>query len=500
MPQQENLSVLIDGIWQDGPGQDLRSINPANGSVVWSAREGDATSITDAVAAARRAQPAWEDTPLPDRHDVMKRFAELAEERRTEFAGLISAETGKPHWEALTEVSAVIGKVALSIDAHAERSPSKSISPSATLSHRPLGVIGILGPFNFPAHLPNGQIVPALLAGNAVVYKPSELTPAVAQFHVQLFLDAGLAPGLLNVVIGGRSAGAALVDAAGAGGVAGIAFTGSVATGRALHRALADRPEVLLALEMGGNNPLVVADYDDLRATVNIIIRSAFITAGQRCTCARRLYLPRTPEGDRLLDALVETTGRLRTGGPEDDPVPFLGPVVSVAAADAVRSAIEDLVDRGAQLLCGPGHSVPGTGFVRPAILAADGVALPDEEIFGPVLVVQRYDDLDEALRLASDTKFGLAAGFIGSQRADFELFQRSIRAGIVNWNTPTTGASGRLPFGGVGASGNHRPAGWTAADFCSYPVATVEYSSDTESDTPLIGLDEPADYEEDQE
>lgn len=193
-----------------------------------------------------------------------------------------------------------------------------------------------------------------MIAGNTVVYKPSEAAPTVAVIYTDLLAEAGLPPGVLNVCIGARDTGAALVDA----DIDGLASTGSLATGRALHRALAGRPEVVLALEMGGNNPLVVADdVDDVDAAVNIIVRSAFATAGQRCTCARRLYLPSGPVGDDLLEALVATTRRLRVGAPDDDPQPFMGPVISTAAADQVRQAVADLVAAGAEALTGPGDS-----------------------------------------------------------------------------------------------------------------------------------------------
>ncbi|NNF53162.1 MAG: succinylglutamate-semialdehyde dehydrogenase [Acidimicrobiales bacterium] len=481
----EASAVSIDGRWRQGKGPELTSGNPADGRTVWSAGQATAGDVADALASSRSAQPSWDHTPLNEREAVLRRFEELVNENKEEFAVLISSETGKPLWEAATEVAAVAGKVALSIEAYKDRTPSVEFSETARLSHRPLGVMGVLGPFNFPAHLPNGQIVPALLAGNAVVYKPSELTPAVAQFHVDLLQKAGLPPGILNLVIGGRDVGAALVD----GAVDGIAFTGSVATGRALHRALADRPNVLLALEMGGNNPLVASSWDDLGAAVNTIIRSAFLTAGQRCTCARRLYIPSSVEGDDLLEALVNTTMRLRVGAYDDNPPPFLGPVVSAAAAASIRASITDLVASGATALTGPGEPIPGTGFVRPTILDADHVAIPDEEIFGPVLTVQRFEHLHEVFGRATATDFGLAAGLLSTSAEEFQEFQQTVRAGVINWNTPTTGASGRLPFGGVGASGNHRPAGWTAADFCSYPVAMVTYASVTDSDSPLPGL-----------
>lgn len=484
---------FINGTWRVGSGGPLESINPADQTVAWTGPAASTEDVADAVAAARAAQPDWEATPLNEREAVLERFAGVVAENRRELADLISMETGKPPWEADTEVVSVIGKVALSVDAYHERTPTVAVSDTASLAHRPVGVMAVLGPFNFPAHLPNGQILPALLAGNSVVYKPSEAAPAVAAAHVRFLAEAGVPAGVLNLVVGGPDAGRALVDAP----VNGVTFTGSVATGRALHRALAGRPDVLLALEMGGNNPLVVADFDRLDAAVNIIIRSAFITAGQRCTCARRLYLPRGAAGDSLLDALIETTERLRIGPPDDKPEPFAGPLISVAAADLVRSRIDDLINAGAVALTSltsRGDEPTATAFVGPTLLDTDGVAQADDEIFGPVLAVRRYDDLDDAFAAAAGSDYGLVAGLIGTDPAAFARFQQVLRTGLVNWNTPTTGASGRLPFGGVGASGNHRPAGWNAADFCAYPVATLANTAASEAVTPLPGLNPSGD------
>ncbi|RMH82235.1 MAG: aldehyde dehydrogenase family protein, partial [Actinomyces sp.] len=262
----------------------VRSHDPATGALVW---EGPATSpaeVEAAVARARRALPGWSGVPADERAALARRFAALVEERADTLAAAISAETGKPRWEARTEVASVVAKVEISIAARAERTPDLDLD-GARLRHRPLGVLAVLGPFNFPAHLPNGQIVPALLAGDTVVWKPSELAPSVAEIVRAAWRDAGLPDGVLELVQGGPATGAALVGA----DVDGVAFVGSYRTGAAIHRALAGRPEVMLALEMGGNNPLVVADVVDLGATVDLVARSAFSTAGQRCTCARRL-------------------------------------------------------------------------------------------------------------------------------------------------------------------------------------------------------------------
>lgn len=462
--------VFIDGQWETGSGPSLTSIDPSTGNSIWSGNQATSAEVARAIDLAHERKAGWSGLAITDREQVLRRFAELAEEDRARLRDAISSETGKPRWEADTEVTAVIGKVALSIEAYHERTPTRALSETAAVAHRPLGVMGVLGPFNFPAHLPNGQIVPALLAGNAIVYKPSELTPLVATIHVELLAAAGVPDGVLALVLGGRDTGEAVVS----GAIDGLAFTGSATTGRALHRALAGRPEVLLALEMGGNAPLVVVDAEDLEATIDIIVRSAFLTTGQRCTCARRLFLPTSRFGDEVLDGLVSWTSQLRIGGPFDDPEPFAGPVISELAADRVRDAITSLEDQGGRVLTGPGPRVAGTGFIRPTIIECDGFEVPDDEVFGPLLTVHRFEATEAAFDAAAATQFGLAAGIITEKRQLFDDFRHRVGAGIVNWNAPTTGASGRLPFGGTGASGNHRPAGWYAADFCATPVASV--------------------------
>lgn len=478
---------FINGSWITGDGVGLVAFNPSTGERGWSAAAASIGQVGEAIAAARSVQNNWESVGSAERIAIVERFAALVGEEADRFAAIISTETGKPRWEAKTEVDSVRAKAGLAIEAFTERTPPAASVGAAELTHRALGVLAVLGPYNFPAHLANGQILPALVAGNTVVYKPSELTPATAAFHVELLHRAGLADGVINLVTGGGDIGAALV----AGPVDGVAFTGSVPTGLALQQALASRPEVLLALEMGGNNPMVVEDWDDLEAAVNVIIRSAFITAGQRCTCTRRLYLPDTAAGSDLLDALVDAASGLVIAGPDTDPEPFAGPVISERAADGVRDHIAALAGRGAKVLTGPGDRIARTGFVNPTIIditSLDG-ALPDEEVFGPVLTVERVGSFSDAVAKAADTRYGLAAGLLSTSRDRFDQFRSAIRAGVINWNTPTTGASGRLPFGGVGLSGNHRPAGWAAADFCSYPVATMVAPSVTEAAAPVPGF-----------
>ncbi|MBA4138417.1 MAG: succinylglutamate-semialdehyde dehydrogenase [Opitutus sp.] len=448
------------------------SVNPATGNIVWTGAAASAAEVDGAVAAARVAFPAWSARPLAERMAVLHAFAAQLTAHKDDLARAISAEVGKPHWEALTEVQSMIGKIDLSIEAHVKRCGEFKSAIGIT-RFKPHGVVAVLGPFNFPGHLPNGHIVPALLAGNTVVFKPSELAPGVAEKTVALWRAAGLPDGALQVVQGGRETGAAL---AAHPDLNGLFFTGSARAGLALNELFARTPEKILALEMGGNNPLIVHRAADRKAAVALTVQSAFLSAGQRCTCARRLIVPSDPEGDAFLVSLIATTRALRVGASTDRPEPFMGPVVSAAAAAQLLRAQRELIERGAEPLVPLLELDAGPAFVAPGILDVTSIRdRDDEEHFGPLLQVIRVADFEAALCEANATAFGLAAGLISDDRALYERFHREVRAGIINWNQQLTGASSGAPFGGVGRSGNHRPSAYFAADYSSYAVASIE-------------------------
>jgi succinylglutamic semialdehyde dehydrogenase len=481
---------LIGARWERGSGAELASRNPVTREVVWQGRAAGAEQVAAVVAAARAAFEPWRDLGLDARLAIVRRFGERLAARGDALAAAIGRETGKPRWEAAGEVQSMLAKIEISARAHAERTgtrESEAAGVRSVVRHRPHGVLAVLGPYNFPGHLPNGHIVPALIAGNTVVFKPSELAPGVARDTVALWLEAGLPAGVLGLVQGGREAGAAL---AGQAGIDGLLFTGSRAAGAALHRQLAGQPEKLLALEMGGNNPLVVHDVADLDAAVYTIVASAFLSAGQRCTCARRLLVPAGAAGDALLARLVEASARIAVGRWDDEPQPYMGAVITPGRAEQLLAAQGDLVARGATPLLAMRLLAPGTGLLSPGLLDVGAVAeRADEEHFGPLLQVQRPRDFDDALRLANATRYGLAAGLVSDDRAAWERFWRSVRAGVVNWNRPLTGASSAAPFGGVGWSGNHRPSAYYAADSCAYPVAGLEASHPERPAAPPPGL-----------
>ncbi len=475
MVKPMNNKILINGEWREGAGSNFSSSDPATGDVVWTGKAATKSDVEDAVSAAGAAFEPWALTPIAKRIEIMERYRDLIRRDADELARLIARETGKPYWETKTEATTVSGKVDISIKAYHERTGERVNNTGAThavLRHKPHGVMAVLGPYNFPAHLANGHMVPALIAGNTVVFKPSEMTPGPGAFIIERMVEAGVPAGVVNLVQGARETGEALTGAK----VDGVLFTGGAKTGLAIHKQFADRLDVILALELGGNNPLIWWDTENIDAAAFTVVQSAFLTSGQRCTCARRLIVPEGAAGDKAIEALAKLTDRLIIGAPFDEPQPFMGPVISPRVADGLERAFDHLVEQDGEAIRNLSVREEGGAFVSPGIVdVTRSDAVPDEEHFGPLLKVWRVADFDEAIARANATKFGLSAGLLSDDHSKWDRFLALSRAGIVNWNRQTTGASGAAPFGGIGASGNHRPSAYYAADYCAYPVASVE-------------------------
>ena len=437
--------------------QTLISYEPASGEELW---RGDYSDVDEAVSRARRAWPEWAALAPSERIERLRRFANEVKREAEGFAELIAREAGKPLWEARTEVDAVVAKVDISVQAYAERTGKKkhdsALNGSTALRHKPHGVMVVLGPYNFPAHLPNGHIVPALIAGNAVLLKPSEKTPAVGAALIGFMHKAGIPQDVAQVVIGGPDEGKALVAHPGTDGVL---FTGSAQVGIAINRKLASNPGKIVALEMGGNNPIVVTNTRKIADAATLIVQSAFTSAGQRCTAARRLIVVESMY-DELIEAVIELTRKLIIGDPLAGQQPFMGPVIDNNTADQLMESFLALITAGGKPLAHMRRLYPDLPFLTPGIIdVTDVPERPDIELFGPLLQVIRVPDLDSAIAEANNTRFGLSASLIGGSPEDYGRFWANIRAGIINWNRPTNGASSAAPFGGIGLSGNHRPA-----------------------------------------
>lgn len=467
---------FIGSGWVEGLGHGFTSENPATGEVIWRGYSADNEQINKAVHVAKCAFPSWSALSLEKRIDYLEQFCEALKKNRRLLATTIASETGKPLWESDTEVAAMINKLPISVKAYHDRCQTHNqITPSgiSMIRHRPHGIVAVLGPFNFPGHLPNGHIIPALLAGNTIVFKPSELTPWVAEKMFICWEQAGLPEGVINLVHGGKETGKILSRHP---DLNGLMFTGSFKTGHVLATEFAEKPEKILALEMGGNNPLVVHEVNDIKAAALRVIQSAYITAGQRCTCARRLILTKGWNGKGFIEELIKMTRTLKIGPYTDNPEPFMGPLISNIAADHVITAYDLLIHEGATPLVPLNRMHENLSFLSPGLLDVSTVRVHmDEEIFGPLLQLMWVDDFDAALIEANKTAYGLAAGLLCDNEERYQQFLYKIKAGVVNWNQPLTGASSSAPFGGLGHSGNHRPSAYYAADYCAYPVASLE-------------------------
>lgn len=478
--------LFIDGKWRSGQGAELVSTDPATEEAIWRGATASQADVAEAVAAARRAFPGWADRSREERIAILRRYKEILTEWAPAFAEALSRETGKALWETKAELGSMTGKVDLSIRAYDERTGvTENTMPfgRAVLRHRAHGVMAVLGPYNFPGHLPNGHIVPALLAGDTVVFKPSEETPLAGQLMVEALEAAGVPAGVVNLVQGGRETGQALINQE----IDGLLFTGSAAAGAFFRRHFADRPDVILALELGGNNPLVVWDAEDADAVAALVAQSAFITTGQRCSCARRLIVPDDAFGQAVIDATAALADRLSIGAWNGQDEVFMGPLISARAANAARATASAMGGKPIRSL----GAVEGLSeaFVTPGLIDVTGVDIPDEELFAPWLQVRRVKDFDAALKAANATRYGLSAGLISNEAGRWDQFLKHIRAGVVNWNRPTTGAAGSMPFGGLGASGNHRPSAYYAADYCAYPVASFEAEAVVDTFKDIKGL-----------
>lgn len=473
----QSKGQYINGSWFKGKGTTIESINPSYGTLLWQGVNASEEDIASAYETAQRALAPWASYTFEQRCHFIKEFAAQVEKNKQLLAQLISMEAGKPLWESLTEVNAVISKIDLSIQAYKERSwPKETATADANscLRYKPHGVVVVLGAFNFPAHLSNGHIVPALLAGNTVLYKPSEHTPAVAEFIMECWHNSGLPPGVINCLQGDASCGKLLLNH----DIQGVYFTGSYSTGLRIHQQFSNRPEVILALEMGGNNPLVIDADIDINAAVYQTMLSALITAGQRCTCSRRVIIPDSAFGDEFLHRLIEAFKTVKVAPYDTSPEPFMGPVISHFQALKHLHAQKSLIELGGIPLLPMKLLTEYTGLLSPGIIDMNEVDNPpDEEIFAPFIQIYRYKDFDQAIQIANKTKYGLAAGLFSNNETHYQQFYQKVRAGLINWNRATTGAASTLPFGGVGLSGNHRPSAYFAADYCSYPIASIEQS-----------------------
>jgi succinylglutamic semialdehyde dehydrogenase len=476
---------------ENRPMSELRSVSPADSrDVIGTFPVADATAIDAAVTRAREAFPAWRDAGLEHRAGLLRRFRDLAREAAPDLAHLVAREVGKALWDARGEANLLAPKVDVSLGAGMALVAPMQPAPGQRATWHPRGVLAVLGPFNFPLHLPNGHIVPALAMGNCVVFKPSELAAGCGSRLIALLRAAGIPQGVVEIVQGGADTGRALATH---GDVDGVLFTGSYAAGRALKEATLDQPGKILALEMGGKNAVVVMDDADLDLAVAETALSIAVSTGQRCSCASRLFVQRHI-ADAFSDRLIRTLRELRIGPPLEEGI-FMGPLVSLAAHEKLTRYRSLAVEAG-------GERVLEVDPERPAPYVGPGLVRFDEakqthryqrdELFGPEAALYPVDDLDAAIAAVNDSDYGLAASVFSADRACYDHCVGRIRTGILNWNKGSVGASGRLPFGGGGRSGNDRPAGITATLYCATPQAHIESDAPLDPDALPPGFPRP--------
>ncbi len=487
---------LIAGSWQAPLGVSLTSHNPARPSeLIWSGTSSP-LHVDRAIEAARAAFLDWSRTPFESRAAVLRTFASLASQRVDDLTALIRDEVGKPTWDAKSEAQLLAAKVDITLEQgphaplHRVRGYELSLGGTkhARCWFRPHGVLAVLGPFNFPAHLPNGHIIPALAMGNTIVFKPSDKAPATGQLLAELLheaLESHHAPkGVLNLVQGGADVATRLVTHP---DLDGILFTGSWPVGRKIMEANLDRPGRILALEMGGNNAAIILPDADLRQAVVECVRCAYMSTGQRCTATRRVIIHESV-ASKVIPAIAKAASALLVGDPAAPHPVFMGPLISESARQAVLNAQHALARAGGETIvpCAPIDTPHAGWFLTPGVMRvgrfvqtpdilSPGSVLSeaaDLEIFGPLLRISTAKDFDDALAQANATRFGLAASLFTHDPDAIERFRHEARAGCININCGTAGASSKLPFGGLGLSGNHRPAGAFSLDYCAIPIA----------------------------
>ena len=462
------------------------SFNPATHEKIWEVPPTTFLQIDEWIISMKQIQDSWAKLSIDARIQPIKQYQQLLEHHASHLSQTISQETGKPLWESQSEVQAMIRKIDITIDAYQNRCHPQHQS-NTHIRYKPHGIVVVIGPFNFPGHIPNGHIIPALISGNAVLFKPSELTPLAGQQLIKLWEETTLPVGLIRVIFGEKKTGQHLVSHP---QVNGIYFTGSSDVGIAINQAIATTPGKIAALEMGGNNPLIVGHITNIQAAAYLIIQSAYITSGQRCSCARRLILLNTPIHHQLIDCLVEMISHLKVGAYTSSPEPFMGPVISKTMSQKLMQFQDWLLSQGSESLV---HSTPilkNPTMLTPGLLNVTSVDhIPDQEYFGPLLQVYFANTIEQAIAIANQTRFGLSASLLSDQMDEYHQFYNMINAGIINWNAPTTGANSFAPFGGIGDSGNHRPSAYYAVDYCNYPVASTEHAKLSIPKTLLPGL-----------
>ncbi len=448
-----------------------------------------------AVAAAREASISWRRLSMDERKEYLIKLKNVYAANKEKIAELISRETGKVYWETLGEAAALANKIDITINESlklvAEQKVTNALpNVDGYVRFKPRGVMAIVGPFNFPAHLPNGHIIPALITGNTVVLKPSEITPATGQLLAEMFHQAGFPKGVFNMVQGRVETGKRLVKHE---HVDGVLFTGSYDVGLKISQDVSTHYGKLVALEMGGKNASIVWDDADMDKAVYENIFGSYASTGQRCSCTSRIIVHNKIK-DQFLKRFHETAKKIKIGHWKEEV--FCGPLINEQAVEKYLRFQQIAIREGAEsVMRGKVLELSHKGYyVSPSIYFIDKPnpvsVFEKEEVFGPTVAVYGVDDLDEAIHIANDTNYGLAASIFTKEKNNYIKAYEDLQVGSVNWNRATCGASSKLPFGGEKKSGNDRPSGNFAVYYCTTPIACLEDQQDFDIKTIAKGIE----------
>jgi succinylglutamic semialdehyde dehydrogenase len=441
--------------------------------------------VDDAVASASKAFKTWSHLSVAERTEYINRLSEIFLSKKEEFAETISRETGKPLWETRGEAGAIVGKIKITLEHSLKLVADEKIENAlpnvdGVVRFRPKGVMSVIGPFNFPAHLPNGHIVPALLTGNTVVFKPSDKTPFTGQLMAQCYEEAKFPPGVFNLVQGKAESGKRLVSHK---DVHGVLFTGSYDVGLRIKQDTISQYWKTLALEMGGKNTSVIWKDAPLEKAVYESLMGGFLSAGQRCSCTSIIFVHEDIY-DSFLSKFYAAAKKIKIGHWSEEGN-FMGPLISEESVEKYATFQQIALREGAEcIMRGKKLELEHQGnYVSPSIYAmseykSDSVYLT-QEIFGPNVAVIKVNNLEKTFDDINSSHFGLVSSIFTKDKAIYEQAYKTLNVGLLNWNRTTNGASSRLPFGGTKKSGNDRPSAHHAVYYCTTPMASLEdYSS----------------------
>lgn len=436
--------------------------------------------VDQACQAAKQAYLPWAKLTVDERKKYLLKLKEIFVAHEAQMAELIARDTGKSLWDATTEAKALAAKIDITVNesiklVQEERIKNALPQVDGVIRFRSRGVMAVIGPFNFPAHLPNGHIIPALISGNTIVYKPSEQTPAVAQLYTQMIEKAEFPAGVFNLVHGEAETGRRLVAHE---LVDGILFTGSYEVGLKIKQETLNHYWKILALEMGGKNATVVWEDADIDKAIYETLVGAYMSTGQRCSGTSRVIL-HDKIADQFTDRFYQAAKKLSIGHWSKNP--FMGPLINGSAVEKYIR-FQEMANREncESLMRGKSLELEHKGFyVTPSIHLVksydENSVYQKTEIFGPNVAIYRSSDFEKAMQMVNSTGYGLAMSLFTKNKELYETALLHARVGILNWNRTTNGASSRLPFGGMGKSGNDRPSAHFAIQYCTVPVASLE-------------------------